>query len=31
VLHRLGPSGIAVGGADLVDVLGPAYAALADR
>jgi hypothetical protein len=28
VLHRLGPSGIAVGGEDLVDVLGPAYAAL---
>jgi hypothetical protein len=31
VLHRLGPSGIAVGGEDLVEVLGPAYAALADR
>jgi hypothetical protein len=31
VLHRLGPSGIAVGGEDLVDVLGAAYAALADR
>lgn len=29
VLHRLGPSGIAVGGADMVDVLGAAYAALA--
>jgi len=29
VPHRLGPSGIAVGGEDLVDVLGPAYAALA--
>ena len=29
VLHRLGPSGIAYGAGDLVDALGPAYAALA--
>jgi hypothetical protein len=29
VLHRLGPSGIAVGGEDLVEVLGAAYAAFA--
>jgi hypothetical protein len=28
VLHRLGPSGIAVGGEDLVDVLAAAYSAL---
>lgn len=30
VLHRLGPSGISVGGEDLVEVLGAAYAALAE-